>query len=160
MRLDLPRRTPVVAIMGASKSALLKLTIRPLTPELWPSLEDLFGKNGACGGCWCMYPRIGSAYTKRPGEENRRDFSEVVRRGPAPGLLAFAGDLAVGWCQITPRDAAPWLDRTWRLASRGRCAGVVDLVPLRAQGLSAEGHHVRARCRCREDRHAREGAGR
>jgi GNAT superfamily N-acetyltransferase len=30
-------------------------------------------------------------------------------------LLAFAGDLAVGWCQLTPRDALPWLDRTWRL---------------------------------------------
>jgi GNAT superfamily N-acetyltransferase len=22
----------------------------------------------------------------------------------------------VGWCQLTPRDALPWLDRTWRLA--------------------------------------------
>jgi GNAT superfamily N-acetyltransferase len=92
------------------------LTIRPLTPELWPSLEDLFGRNGAYGGCWCMYPRIGSAYTKWPGDENRRDFCEVVRRGPPPGLLAFDGDLAVGWCQITPRAAVPWLDRTWRLS--------------------------------------------
>ncbi len=98
------------------KAGSLKLIIRPLTPELWPALEDLFGKNGACGGCWCMYPRIGSAYTKRPGEENKADFRQVVRRGPPPGLLAFAGDLAVGWCQITPRDAVPWLDRTWRLA--------------------------------------------
>ena len=123
MRLDRPRRIPVVAIMGASKSVPLKLTIRPLTPELWPALEDLFGKNGACGGCWCMYPRIGSAYTKRPGEENRADFRQVVRRGPPPGLLAFVGDLAVGWCQVTPRDAVPWLDRTWRLAR-------VDNVPV------------------------------
>jgi GNAT superfamily N-acetyltransferase len=94
----------------------LALAIRPLTPELWPALEDLFGANGACGGCWCMYPRIGSAYTKRSSEENRRDFREVVRRGPPPGLLAFAGDVAVGWCQITPRASVPWLDRTWRLA--------------------------------------------
>jgi GNAT superfamily N-acetyltransferase len=23
--------------------------------------------------------------------------------------------MAVGWCQLTPRDALPWLDRTWRL---------------------------------------------
>jgi GNAT superfamily N-acetyltransferase len=30
-------------------------------------------------------------------------------------LLAFDGDLAVGWCQLTPRDALPWLDQTWRL---------------------------------------------
>ena len=23
--------------------------------------------------------------------------------------------MAVGWCQVTPRDALPWLDRVWRL---------------------------------------------
>jgi GNAT superfamily N-acetyltransferase len=87
-----------------------------LTAARWRDFEILFGPRGACGGCWCMYPRIGSAYTKRSGEENRRDFRDVVRRGPPPGLLAFTGDLAVGWCQITARDAVPWLDRTWRLA--------------------------------------------
>ena len=38
-----------------------------------------------------------------------------MKRGPAQGLLAFDGDLAVGRCQLTPRDALPWLDRTWRL---------------------------------------------
>jgi hypothetical protein len=44
-----------------AKAADMKLTIRPLTPDLWPALEDLFGKDGACNGCWCMYGRIGSA---------------------------------------------------------------------------------------------------
>ena len=98
-----------------AKAADMKLTIRPLTPDLWPALEDLFGKDGACNGCWCMYGRIGSAYRKRPREENNAAFREVVERGPPPGLLAFDGDMAVGWCQLTPRDAVPWLDRTWRL---------------------------------------------
>jgi len=93
----------------------MKLTVRPLTPDLWPALEDLFGKNGAVGGCWCMYWRIGRAYRKRPHEENRAAFREVVKGGPPPGLLAFDGNMAVGWCQPTPRDALPWLDRTWRL---------------------------------------------
>ena len=93
----------------------MKLTIRPLTAELWPALEDLFGENGAVGGFWCMYWRIGRAYRNRPGAENKAAFQEVVRRGPPPGLLAFDGELAVGWCQMTPRDAVPWLDRTWRL---------------------------------------------
>jgi GNAT superfamily N-acetyltransferase len=62
-----------------------------------------------------MYWRIGSAYRKRPGETNRKAFRQVVQAGPPPGLLAFDGDFPVGWCQITPRDALPWLDRTWRL---------------------------------------------
>lgn len=93
----------------------MELTIRPLTPELWPVLEDLFGPLGACNGCWCMYCRIGSAYKKRPRARNKADFQEIVRHGPPPGLIAFDGELAVGWCQLTPRDAVPWLDRTWRL---------------------------------------------
>jgi GNAT superfamily N-acetyltransferase len=93
----------------------MKLSIRPLTPDLWPALEDLFGKNGACNGCWCMYGRIGSAYRKQPRDANKAALREVVKQGPPPGLLAFDGKLAVAWCQLTPRDAVPWLDRTWRL---------------------------------------------
>src|SRR5215471_19149557 len=93
----------------------MKLTTRPLTPDLWPAFEDLFGENGAVGGCWCMYWRIGRAYRKNPREENKTAFRKIVERGPPPGLLAFDGDLAVGWCQLTPRDVLPWLDRAWRL---------------------------------------------
>jgi GNAT superfamily N-acetyltransferase len=95
--------------------AALQLRIEPLTPDWWGALEDLFGERGACNGCWCMYWRIGAAYRKRPDKANRRDFREVVKSGPPPGLLAFDGDVPVGWCQITPRNSLPWLDRTWRL---------------------------------------------
>jgi GNAT superfamily N-acetyltransferase len=90
----------------------MKLTIRPVTPDLWPALENLFGKWGASNGCWCMYWRLGGAYRGRR-EENKETLRKIVRRGPSPGLLAFNGDLPVGWCQLTPRDALPWLDRMW-----------------------------------------------
>ena len=93
----------------------MPLAIRPLTPDLWPALEDLFGKLGACNGCWCMYWRIGADYRKRPRADNRGAFHDVVKTGPPPGLLAFDGDTAVGWCQVTARDALTHLDRTWRL---------------------------------------------
>jgi GNAT superfamily N-acetyltransferase len=90
----------------------VKFSIRPLTSDLWPALEDLFGKGGASNGCWCMYWRIGSEYHKRPREKNRRALRMIVRRGPPPGLLAFDGAQVVGWCQLTPRDDLPWLDQT------------------------------------------------
>jgi GNAT superfamily N-acetyltransferase len=93
----------------------MKLRIRSLTPGLWPALEDLFGKVGACNGCECMNWRIGSAYRKRDRERNKSAFREIVKQGPPPGLLAFDGELAVGWCQLTPRNTLPWLDRAWRL---------------------------------------------
>jgi GNAT superfamily N-acetyltransferase len=89
----------------------MQLTIRPLTPDLWPALEDLFGKGGASNGCWCMYWRIGSAYHKRAREQNRSAFRTIVTSGPPPGLLAFDGERAVGWCQLTPRDDLRWLNR-------------------------------------------------
>jgi len=72
----------------------MKLDIRPLTPDLWPALEDLFGKRGACNGCWCMYWRIGGEYRERGNEKN-----EAARRAGAPAVEAH------------PRD---------RLARRGR----------------------------------------
>ena len=83
-------------------------TIRPLTPELWPALEGLFGKHGTSNGCWCMYWRSGGAYRERPRDENKAAFREVVKQGPPQGLLAFDGDIVIGWCQLTPRTALPW----------------------------------------------------
>jgi GNAT superfamily N-acetyltransferase len=93
----------------------MKFAVYPLTPDFLPALEDLFGKQGPVSRCWCMYWRIGDAYRKRPPKANKAAFCEMVKNGPPPGLLAFDGDLAVGWCQLTPRDALPWLDRAWRL---------------------------------------------
>jgi len=87
----------------------------PLTPDRWPAFEDLFGKQGACNGCWCMNWRIGRDYQRRPRADNKSDFKKIVKNGPAPGLLAFDGDLAVGWCQLTPRSDLPSLNRQWRL---------------------------------------------
>ena len=57
----------------------MQLTIRPLTPDLWSALEDLFGKGGANNGCWCMYWRIGTEYHKRAREKNRSAFRKLVK---------------------------------------------------------------------------------
>jgi hypothetical protein len=54
----------------------MNLEIRPRTPDLWPAPRGLFGEQGACYGCWCMYRRIGSAYRKKPHSETRRRFGE------------------------------------------------------------------------------------
>jgi hypothetical protein len=61
----------------------MKITIRPLTPDLWPAIEDLFGENGAVGGCWCYGGAAGGGktvelileplrYTHSGGEFHRR----------------------------------------------------------------------------------------
>jgi GNAT superfamily N-acetyltransferase len=93
----------------------MKLTIRALTPELWPALEELFGAGGGSNSCWCQYWRAGPGYRERR-KENKAALREVVERGPPPGLIAFDGDVPVGWCQLTPRRALRWLDDNPRLA--------------------------------------------
>jgi GNAT superfamily N-acetyltransferase len=98
-----------------SNHFIASLRIRPLTSDLWPAFEDLFGKHGACNGCWCMYWRIGTAYNKRPRDKNKAAFRRIVKRGPPPGFLAFDGDLAVGWCQLTRRSDLDWLNRARHL---------------------------------------------
>lgn len=93
------------------------LIIRPLTKDLWPRFEALFGANGACAGCWCMWWRLKRGdFQEGSGAGNRRAFRRLVDKGPAPGLLAFDGDDAVGWCQLTPRRDLPTLNRSRLLA--------------------------------------------
>jgi len=93
-------------------------TIRPLTPARWPDLEALFGKQGACAGCWCMYWRQSKAeQSRRRGEGNRRAFRRLVRaaRRP-PGLLAYRDDEPAGWIAVEPKSAYPALLRSRRIA--------------------------------------------
>jgi GNAT superfamily N-acetyltransferase len=93
----------------------MELVVRELTPDLWPALEDLFETNGPVGRCWCMYWRLGSRYRQRHPDANKESLRKLVEDGPPPGLLAFDDSVAVGWCQLTPRDALPWLENAWRL---------------------------------------------
>jgi GNAT superfamily N-acetyltransferase len=94
----------------------MTLIVRPLTPDLWPQLESLFGPNGASSGCWCMWWRIGHAYQAAGAAKNKASLKRIVKRGPPPGLLAFDGDDAVGWCQLTPRGELAYLDKSRILA--------------------------------------------
>jgi len=96
----------------------IHLVIKDLTPELWPDLEKLFGKNGACAGCWCMWWRQekGENYQKMQGAPNKRRFKKLVRDGEVHGALAFVDGQAVGWINFGPRTDFPKLDRAPSLA--------------------------------------------
>ena len=89
------------------------LTFAPATPDRWADLETLFGANGACAGCWCMWWRLArSQFQKNAGAANKRAFKRLVESGAEPGVLAYAGRIAVGWCAIEPKAAYPSLARS------------------------------------------------
>lgn len=89
----------------------------PLTPGRFADLEALFGPNGACGGCWCMYWRLpAKAFAASKGMRNRRSFSRVAASGSEPGILAYDGAEPVGWCAVAPRAEYARLERSRVLA--------------------------------------------
>ena len=89
--------------------------VRPLTPERFEDVVDLFGARGDPSWCWCQYfLTTGSGYTA-----SAQDNREALRRragGPSPpGLLAFEDDRPVGWVQVGPRRDFPRLVANRRL---------------------------------------------
>ena len=86
----------------------MKLSFHPLTPDRWADFAKLFGPRGGCAGCWCMYPRLrGPEYKAGSGDGNRRAMQRIVKAGKEPGILAYAGGEAVGWCALAPRETYP-----------------------------------------------------
>jgi predicted GNAT family acetyltransferase len=91
-----------------------KPKIVPLTADRWDDLIDLFGpERGACGGCWCMSPRVSRAEFNDMGKAQRKAaFGKLARTGPPPGLLAYEGDTAIGWVAIGPRASVARFNAT------------------------------------------------
>jgi GNAT superfamily N-acetyltransferase len=83
-----------------------KLDFHPLTSERWCDIEKLFGKRGACGGCWCMFWRLDrTEFMQQRGEANRKAFKSLVDSGVVPGILAYSNGEPVGWCAVAPRES-------------------------------------------------------
>jgi GNAT superfamily N-acetyltransferase len=99
--------------MMKKKETLPGLEFHPLTSNRWKDFERLFGERGACGGCWCMFWRIKrSDFDRQKGEGNRKAMKAIVNSGEVPGILAYEGKKAVGWCSVAPRPTFPVLNRS------------------------------------------------
>ena len=91
----------------------MEFEFHPVTPDRWKDVETLFGKRGACGGCWCRFwKQTRSEYERDKGEANRKALKKSVHGGEIPGLLAYAGAEPVGWCAVEPRERFSSLERS------------------------------------------------
>ncbi|MBK9927157.1 MAG: GNAT family N-acetyltransferase [Anaerolineales bacterium] len=82
------------------------LSIQPLRRNLWNDFEELFGRNGACAGCWCMYWKLrGKAYDEARGYTARQLHKAQIDAGVVTGLLAYLDGEVVGWVAVEPRTA-------------------------------------------------------
>ena len=81
-----------------------RIEIHPATPERWKDVEALFGKNGACAGCWCQFfKQTSTEFSSRGGDPNKRALRRSVQSGEVPGLIAYDGGTPVGWCALEPK---------------------------------------------------------
>ena len=53
-----------------------------------------------------------SEFNEQKGEGNKQAMRRLVESGAVPGLLAFEGKEAVGWCAVAPREDYPALARS------------------------------------------------
>jgi GNAT superfamily N-acetyltransferase len=89
------------------------LEFYPLIQKQWADFEKLFGKHGACGGCWCMWWRLKrSEFERQKGEGNRRAMKRIVDSGEIPGILAYTKGQPIAWCSVAPKEAYPVLGRS------------------------------------------------
>src|SRR5512138_188039 len=83
-----------------------ELSFKPLKRNLWTDLEELFGPNGACAGCWCMFWKLrGKAFDEVRGYESRQMHKSIVDSGVVTGLLAYLHGEVVGWIAVEPRES-------------------------------------------------------
>lgn len=88
--------------MASSKSVF---KFNPLTFERWGDLETLFGKRGACGGCWCMWWRSSrKEFEAKKGEGNRNALKRLVKGNVQIGIIAYDQKKPVGWISFAPRE--------------------------------------------------------
>ncbi len=89
------------------------LVVEPLTADRFEALAALFKEGGDPRWCWCMFWRLRSRDFAQEKVQQLRQRLRALAGGPlAPGLVAFRGDQAVGWCSLGPRDGFERLERS------------------------------------------------
>lgn len=64
-----------------------------------------------------------AAWKAGKGRRNKAALRSIVSQGPPPGIIGYAGDAAVGWCSVAPRESFPFL-------ARSRVLKPLDLLPV------------------------------
>lgn len=90
---------------------------KPVTRATLDDLDTFSRAHGKFRYCSCMRWRLTSSDFKRSTKEERvAELQRRVRDGIPVGVLAYAGDVPVGWCSVAPRESYAALERFRALA--------------------------------------------
>ncbi|HEX2921552.1 MAG TPA: GNAT family N-acetyltransferase [Bacteroidales bacterium] len=97
-----------------SQDIHMKFEVVPVTKDNWDLFENLFGKKGASGNCWCMYYRTTSTEFKDgiKGDRNKNSMKKIISDGKPAGLLGLLNGEPVAWCAFAPREHFIRLERS------------------------------------------------
>lgn len=85
--------------------------IRPVAAETWDDFARLFEARGGPHHCWCSIHRFPRVH--RMSSAEKRDSMHRLVKGAVPiGVLAYDGEMPVGWCSIAPRETYAKLERS------------------------------------------------
>ena len=89
------------------------LRVEPLTADRFEDLAALFEEGGDPRWCSCMYWRLrGKDFSAATIAQNRARLRDLAAGPLAPGLVAYRGARAVGWCSLGPREDFERLERS------------------------------------------------
>jgi GNAT superfamily N-acetyltransferase len=92
----------------ATRAARSAFDTKPLAPDTWSDLEELFALPGGSivRGCWCMfYRKTGQvSVSAAAGVTNKEQFCSLVEAGVEPGLVGYLDGEPVGWISLGPRE--------------------------------------------------------
>ena len=85
----------------------------PATADRFDDVAAVVAPGGNPRGCWCLAYRLTSPDFDALDDDRRPEvLRDLCGREPAPGVLAYAGDVPVGWCGVGPRADMARLQRS------------------------------------------------
>ncbi|MCI1634639.1 GNAT family N-acetyltransferase [Bifidobacterium sp.] len=86
---------------------------RPATVGRWHDLQDVLNGGGDGKSCQCMWPVMqGARWRECSVEERKSALHDEIASGPAPGIIAYVGDIPAGWVRVGPRPHQRRLQRS------------------------------------------------
>ncbi|MHB8460314.1 MAG: GNAT family N-acetyltransferase [Candidatus Limnocylindrales bacterium] len=89
-------------------SGVEPIVVRPATIERFDDIEPVINRS-----CWCQWWRDTAAeYGRSNSATHRATLREQCVADPVPGVVAYLGDVPVGWCGFGPRSSMRRLERS------------------------------------------------
>jgi GNAT superfamily N-acetyltransferase len=98
----------VMTPSAAASNGAEPIVVRPAAIERFDDIEPVINRS-----CWCQWWRqTAGEYSRSSREQQRAALREQCAAEPVPGVVAYLGELSVGWCGFGPRISMRRLERS------------------------------------------------